>query len=86
MHPGIDVHFDIVFLNDHCGIILHDGVFKLFVNVDRKYGFIFNGFVSMETFLTFDIKIIVKTTKILTSSTVNFFLYVLYFYLKVMHG
>ena len=35
MHPGIDVHFDIVFLNDHCGIVLHDGVFKLFVNVDR---------------------------------------------------
>ena len=35
VHPGIDVHFDIVFLNDHCGIVLHDGVFKLFVNVDR---------------------------------------------------
>ena len=35
VHPGIDVHFDIVFLNDHCGIVLHDGVFKLFLNVDR---------------------------------------------------
>ena len=40
----------------------------------------------MEMLLTFDISIFVKTTKILTSPTVNFFLYVLYFYLKVMHG
>ena len=23
MHPGIDVHFDIAFLNDHCGKVLH---------------------------------------------------------------
>ena len=55
VHPGIDVHFDIAFLNDHCGKVYHGSDFKLFGNVENEYGFIFNGFVSMETLLTFDI-------------------------------
>ena len=40
----------------------------------------------METLLTFDILIFVKTTKILTSPTVKIYLGVLYFYLKATHG
>ena len=63
VHPGIDVHFDIAFLNDHCGKVLHGRDFKIFGNVENYYGFIFNGFVSMETLLTFDISIFVKPLK-----------------------
>ena len=35
VHPGIDVHFDITFLNDPCGKTLHDRDFKPFENVER---------------------------------------------------
>ena len=30
VHPGIDVYFDVAFLNDHCGKVLHRRDFKLF--------------------------------------------------------
>ena len=35
VHPGIDVHFDIAFLNDHCGKVLNGRDFKLFGNVEN---------------------------------------------------
>ena len=35
VHPGIDVHFDIVFLNDHCAKVLHGRDIKLFGNVEN---------------------------------------------------
>ena len=35
VHPGIDVHFDIAFLNDHCRKVLHGRDFKLFGTVEN---------------------------------------------------
>ena len=35
VHPGIDVHFDIAFLNDHCWKVLHGRDFKLFETVEN---------------------------------------------------
>ena len=35
VHPGIDVHFDIAFLNEHCGKVLQGMDFKLFENVEK---------------------------------------------------
>ena len=35
VHPGIDVHFDIAFLNDHCRKVLHGWDFKLFGTIEN---------------------------------------------------
>ena len=64
VHPSIDVYFDLAVLNDSCGSVLNGRHLKPFGNVEKKYGFIFNGFVSMQMLLTFDISIFVKTIKI----------------------
>ena len=59
-------------------------VAKLWANNHNSYGFTFDGFVSMETALTFDPKGFLKITVFLTSSTVSYIYYVSFFFIKPM--
>ena len=82
VHPAINVHFDILCLNKHCGETLCPRDFKLSARDHNSYGFIPIGFVSMETLLPFEPTLFVKITKILTSPMVKIFFNVLYFFLE----
>ena len=86
MHPGINVHFDLLCLNKHCWKVFCHKDFKLPESDRNSYGFPFVGFVSMETLLTFDLELFVKISKILISDTVNIFFNVSYFFIEPTMG
>ena len=73
VHPGMPVHFDPPCLNIYCGGVIGLRDFKLGGVIQKSYGFSFVGPVSMETRLTFEPKVFVKFTKILSSSREFFF-------------
>ena len=60
VHPGINVHFDLLCLNKQCGKGICHRDFKLSESEENSYGFTFVGSVSMKTLLTFDPKIFAK--------------------------
>ena len=78
--------FDLLSLNKHCGKTLCHRDFKLLARDHNSYGITFVGFVSMETLVTFELKVFVKLTKILTSPRPIFFSTALYFILEPAHG
>ena len=86
VHPGINVHFDLLCLNKHCGKGICHRDFILSESEENSYGFNFVGSVSMETLLTFDPKVFVKTLKILTSLAVKIVFNVSFFFLEPTHG
>ena len=83
VHPGILVHFDMLCLNRDCGQVFSQNDFKLCESEENRYGFTFIGFVSMETLLTFEPEIFMKTSKYLTTPTVKLFSY---FFLEPTQG
>ena len=86
MHQGITGHFDLLSLNKHCGKTLCHRFFKRFARDHNSYGFTSVGFVSMETLVTFEPKVFVKLTKILTSPRQILFFTAAYFILEPAHG
>ena len=71
--PRHRCRFDLLFLKEHSVETIWLRVANLRASNDNSYGFIFDGFVSMETALTFDPKGFLKMTVFLTSSTVSYF-------------
>ena len=81
VHPGIDAVLTYFFKKSR---VWRPFDLELSNSGQVTYGFIFDGFVSMETALTFDPKGFLKITVFLTSSTVSYIYYVSYFCIKPM--
>ena len=72
MHPGIDAVLTYFFKKSTVWGLFDLELPKLWASNHNSYGFIFDGFVSMETALTFDPKGFLKITVFLTSLTVSY--------------
>ena len=71
VHPGINFQNDKLSLNWYTELAICLSVSKLYGSTHNSYGFIYVGFISMETTLTFDPNSFTKITFFLTSSGVN---------------